>query len=125
MATRYETGNLGEQKTAEFLIRNGYEIVRRNYRIKGGEIDIIAKKDDMLCFVEVKTRAADALVSGEEAVNFNKRRLLIRAAQRFLSEYDEDICGRFDVSAVELSGGKIKSLKYYVSAFDASDYYSK
>ncbi len=122
MATRYETGNLGEQQTAEFLTRNGYEIVCRNYRVKGGEIDIIARKDDVLCFVEVKTRAKNALVSAEKAVNKKKRRLLVRAAQRFLSEYGEDVSGRFDVSAIEVDGNRIVSLKYYVSAFDASDY---
>lgn len=125
MAKIHETGNLGEQKTAEFLERNGYEIIHRNYRIKGGEIDIIARKSDTLCFVEVKTRAVEALVSGEEAVNKNKRRLLVRAAQRFISEYAEDVCGRFDVCVVEVRGNTVESLKYYVSAFDASNYISQ
>jgi len=49
------TGNRGEDKAADFLLRAGYKIVSRNFRTRDGEIDIIAENDDVFCFVEVKT----------------------------------------------------------------------
>lgn len=121
MSKQYEKGSFGEDKAAEFLIRNGYKIIRRNYRVKGGEIDIIARKGDTLAFVEVKTREEGSLISGEEAVNLQKRRLIIKTAQRFMSEYEDEADGRFDVCSIVTKGDTIVSLKYYVSAFDASE----
>ena len=120
MESKRSRGNFGEDYVAEFLLRHDYEIIRRNYQIRGGEIDIIAKKNDVLAFVEVKTRTTGALVSGEEAVTSGKRKLIIRAAERFLSEYNEAICGRFDVAAVDIDNGKVVKLRYYPNAFDAS-----
>ncbi len=92
--------------------------------MRGGEIDIIAKKDDTLCFVEVKTRHEGAMVSGEQAVTPKKRRLIIRAAEKYMLDYREkngEIGGRFDVCAVTLENGKVKNASYYKGAFDASD----
>lgn len=119
--TSKQIGYYGEEYVCSFLIKNGYEIVKRNYQIKGGEIDIIAKKGEMLCFVEVKTRKQNSLISGEEAVTPSKRKLLIRAAKRFLIEYVEEINGRFDVAVVETDNDLIKKLRYYPNAFDASE----
>lgn len=122
-ADKQETGAFGEEYVAEFLKRHGYEIVKRNYRVKGGEIDIIAKKGDMLAFVEVKTRRFGALTSGEQAITSSKKKYLIRTAKRFLSQQDEGLCGRFDVAAVVMDkdNKRVADLKYYVSAFDASE----
>ena len=52
MSTR-DTGNIGESLTAYYLERSGYKILRRNYTVKGGEIDIIAEKDGVIAFVEL------------------------------------------------------------------------
>ncbi|MCD8096248.1 MAG: YraN family protein [Ruminococcus sp.] len=116
-------GNAGEAAVAKFLENNGYEILARNYTVKGGEIDIIARKDDHLAFVEVKTRKADAMVSAERAITAKKKRFIIKTAQlyysRYKKEYGEAIC-RFDVAAVTMENGSVKHVKYYVSAFDAS-----
>lgn len=119
MTTR-SIGNTGEQAVCDFLLRNGYEIVKRNYTVRGGEIDIIAKKNDIYAFVEVKTRKAGALTSGEEAITPSKKKHLIYAAQRFYASLDEEASCRFDVAVVTLERGRISKLKYYVSAFDAS-----
>ncbi len=92
--------------------------------MRGGEIDIIAKKDDTLCFVEVKTRRGGAMVSGEQAVTPKKRQLIIRAAEMYMLDYREkygEIGGRFDVCAVTLENGKVTNASYYKAAFDASD----
>lgn len=121
MADIHEKGRIGEDFTARLLQSKGYEILCRNYRIKGGEIDIIAKKDDMLAFVEVKTRSEGALVTGEEAITLRKKKLVVKAAERFMSEYETEVDGRFDVCAVEIKDDRVVAYKYYPSAFDASN----
>ena len=120
MENRREIGSAGENAVCAFLQSNGYTIRDRNYTVRGGEIDIIAEKNDVIAFVEVKLRKAGALVSGEEAVGFSKKRHLIYAAERYMQSLGEEKSARFDVASVEVQkNGKLK-LKYYVSAFDAS-----
>ena len=76
-----ETGNFGEKVTAFYLEKKGYVILMRNYCIKGGEIDIIAVKDDIIAFVEVKTRTPESMASGFEAVTNKKKKLIISISQ--------------------------------------------
>lgn len=118
--SKRDIGYAGETAVCKFLRKNGYEILKRNYTVRGGEIDIIAKKNDCIAFVEVKTRKLDAFQSGEEAVTKSKQKRIIKTAQRYFSLLDEPCSGRFDVAVVEMSGEEIKKIKYYVSAFDAS-----
>ena len=113
-------GDIGERATADFLLRNGYEILKRNYTVRGGEIDIIARKGSVTCFVEVKTRKHDPLTSGEDAITKAKKNHLIYAAQRYLDRLGEPCSARFDVAVVEHENGRVKKVRYYVSAFDAS-----
>jgi putative endonuclease len=70
-------GKSGEDRVAAFLRSKGYKIVKRNYQCRVGEIDIIAERREYIVFVEVKTRKAGSLVSGEEAVNFKKQERII------------------------------------------------
>ena len=120
--TTRETGNIGEEAVAEFLKAHGYEILERNFTVRGGEIDIIAFKEGRLVFVEVKTRSPDALSAGERAVTKRKRSFLLRAAgiyyRRYRTEKGEAIC-RFDVAAAVVKDGRIIKVRYYVNAFDA------
>ncbi len=118
--TKREIGNIGETAVCKFLKQNGYEILDRNFTIRGGEIDIIAKKDNVIAFVEVKTRKVDTIQQGEEAVNKTKQQHIIKAAKSFFETLDDGFSGRFDVAVVEISGDYVKKIKYYVSAFDAS-----
>lgn len=114
-------GNSGENEVCEFLKRHGYEIVKRNFTIRGGEIDIIARKDNVIAFVEVKTRKPDALSSGEEAVTYSKKKLIIKAAEAYIMKFGTDDCTyRFDVAVAIMENAKILKLKYYAGAFDAS-----
>ncbi|MBR1423877.1 MAG: YraN family protein [Ruminococcus sp.] len=113
-------GSIGENAVCAFLVRHGYEITDRNFTVKGGEIDIIARKGEMLCFVEVKSRREDPLTEGEVAVDTAKRRHIIYAAQRYLERIGREYDCRFDVAVVTLKENTVSHLKYYVSAFDAS-----
>lgn len=117
--TRREIGNTGEDFTAEALRKNGFEIIERNFRIRGGEIDIIAKKGSILHFVEVKTRKSGALTTGDDAVNARKRELLIRAAKEYLKRTETDCSCVFDAAIVTASGSKITGFRYIPRAFTA------
>ena len=118
--TYREIGDGGEEATANFLLKNGYEILKRNYTVRGGEVDIIAKKNDVIAFVEVKTRGKNPIVTGENAITKSKKQLIIKTAERFLLTLNEPCNCRFDVAVVEAKEMKVVRLKYYVSAFDAS-----
>ena len=104
--------NLGahaEEKAQEFLKSNGYKILRRNYKTKLGEIDIIAKDKDTLCFVEVKCRSSDRFGSGFEALNGRKQRQISKAALIYLKENKLlDRKARFDVVSLDNSGTEEK-----------------
>lgn len=117
---RRKAGNIGEDAVCGFLVRHGYEIIKRNFTVRGGEIDIIAEKADTIAFVEVKTRTIGSMTSAEEAVDLRKQRLIIRTAQAYLQNAAQPLQCRFDVATVETEGGKVKKLRYYVNAFDAS-----
>ena len=118
-----EVGLLGEELVAFYLERSGYKILRRNYRIRGGEIDIIAASDEFIAFVEVKTRREGAMVSGFEAVGHRKKMLIIRTALRFLSEFPSDLQPRFDVAEVTVRDGRVRKLKYLDGAFDTEGFF--
>ena len=117
---RRKAGNIGEDAVCGFLVRHGYEIIKRNFTVRGGEIDIIAEKADIIAFVEVKTRTIGSMTSAEEAADLRKQRLIIRTAQAYLQNVAQPLQCRFDVATVETEGGKVKKLRYYVNAFDAS-----
>lgn len=118
LLNKSETGRLGEELTAYYLSRSGYKILRRNFRIKGGEIDIIAAKDGVIAFVEVRTRDVSALAEGAVTVDARKRRLIIRAALEYSYRYPHDMQPRFDISQVTVKDGKITRLRYFPDAYD-------
>ena len=98
MTDNRKKGNMGEDAAAAYLTRKGYEILDRNYRIRDAEIDIIAKKDGVIVFVEVKLRKNSSLGSPAEAVNAAKQRKIISAAEGFIAKNNiTDTDFRFDV----------------------------
>lgn len=117
---RRKAGNIGEDAVCGFLVRHGYEIIKRNFTVRGGEIDIIAEKADIIAFVEVKTRTIGSMTSAEEAVDPVKQWRIVQTAQAYLQNAAQPLQCRFDVAVVETEGGKVKKLRYYVNAFDAS-----
>lgn len=94
-------GQQGEEIAAKFLTKNGYQVVTRNYRWARGEIDIVARKRNMLVFVEVKTARARTFGAPETWVDERKQQQIGQVALRYLQEkeIDEMDC-RFDVVAV-------------------------
>ena len=117
---------MGELAVSYYLEYLGYQILKRNFRVKGGEIDLIASKEDILCFVEVKTRKLNAAESGAEAVNFRKQRLIIRAAYQYLEKNsisEEDWYFRYDVAEVVTLHDRIIDINYLENAFDETDFH--
>ncbi len=95
-------GAAGEEKAVIYLKEKGFQIIRQNYRRKTGEIDIIAVKENILSFIEVKYRQNDLYGSPAEAVTKQKQQKIIRTAQWFLNEnpqYGNMQCS-FDTIAV-------------------------
>ncbi len=78
---KLDEGNRGEEIAAKYLTDNGYKIIARNFRIRGGEIDIIAIDGDILAFIEVKTRTSNQFGTGLEAIGFWKLKALVKTAQ--------------------------------------------
>ncbi len=117
-----EVGRLGEEAVCKYLADRGYSIVERNYRIKGGEIDIIADNGDFIAFVEVKSRKPDSMVSGFEAVNKRKRSLIIKTAADYCCKHPSMLQPRFDVAQVIISGEKVLSIDYITNAYDTTGY---
>ncbi|HOV41406.1 MAG TPA: YraN family protein, partial [Oscillospiraceae bacterium] len=72
-----EMGRLGEEAVCRLLSGKGFKIVSRNFTVRGGEIDIIAESDEIIAFVEVKTRKADSMLNGFESVTKSKQRLIV------------------------------------------------
>lgn len=98
MRTTKQIGDLGEDIAARYLMRKGYRIRERNYRAMHGEIDIIAEKDGMVIFVEVKTRTNMKYGTPAEAVNAQKQRMLLKTAYAYLK--GAACAVRFDVIEV-------------------------
>ncbi len=111
------TGALGEQRTAKYLEERGYEIVARNFRCRFGEIDIIAKNDRYLAFVEVKTRDVDGLGHPFAFITPAKQRKVVRAAQYYLQRFPTALQPRFDAAAVYTEAGRAERIEYLENAF--------
>lgn len=96
------TGRRGEETAALWLRREGYDICARNWRSGRYELDIIARKQNCLHFVEVKTRRADGLTPPEQALTPAKCRALVRAAALYMAEHESAEEPRFDLAAVDM-----------------------
>ena len=111
------SGRAGEEHIAQWLVDHGYEMVARNYHSRYGEIDLIAQKAPYLCFIEVKTREENSLVSPFEAISPTKQRKIFLTALEFLQKHPIDLQPRFDAAAVILHRGKIVGEQYLENAF--------
>ena len=105
--SRQRLGALGERLAARHLANNDYSILQTNYRSKSGEIDIVAEKDGMLVFVEVRTRTGTGAGSPEESITESKRDHLIDAAQEYLQAHNaENRDWRIDLVAVQFDSSR-------------------
>lgn len=98
-----DLGDFGEDSAANYLVHKGYRIISRNYNVRGGEIDIIAEKNSVISFVEVKTRSSSVYGMPAEAVDKKKMQHMRKAAERYLSEHPFDGDISFDVIEVYAS----------------------
>ena len=103
---RKRTGELGEKAAAEHLIKQGYVILQTNYRCSSGEIDIVAREEDSLAFVEVRTKRSQNFGTPEESITPTKQAKLVELADIYLQEHgNPDQPWRIDVVAVEIGPG--------------------
>lgn len=103
MSTTWELGQNGEELAADYLMKQGYRILHRNWNLhKGCELDIVATKDNQLHFIEVKTRSRVSDVYGrpEQAINDAKLRNIVRAIYRYQNIYHLDMEMHIDAIGV-------------------------
>ncbi|MEO9952535.1 YraN family protein [Nonlabens sp.] len=101
MAEHNELGNEGEELAATHLIKNGYDILVRNYTYLKGEIDIIARKKDVIVVVEVKTRSTPDFGDPQDFLKPGQIQRLVATANHFVENLiDEDVEVRFDIVAI-------------------------
>ena len=105
MARTTDAGNAGEAFVAGRLERAGYRVIARNWRIRGGEIDIVALDGETLVFVEVKVRTAGGVVLADDSLDARKLGRLMRAAEMFVERHPEHIdrIWRVDFVAITLA----------------------
>ena len=97
-------GFLGESRAVKFLKKGGYEILHRNFRCPFGEVDIIAQKEDVLCFIEVKTRSNDYFGEPNQAVDRTRQRRYINSARYYFTDREIDCTVRFDIIEITKAG---------------------
>lgn len=111
------TGAPGERYAAEYLETHGFKILERNFRCRYGEIDVVARNNSYLIFLEVKTRGENAISDPLEAISSAKQRKLIRAAECYLQGHPTALQPRFDAAAVRTRKGVPISIQYVKNAF--------
>jgi putative endonuclease len=113
-----QTGDRGEDIACDFLLKNNYEIVERNFRFGHGEIDIVAKHNDILVFVEVKTRKNLEFGVPELAVTKSKQKQIRKIAEAYLYEKNiADLDCRIDVLAILLKKNLPPEINHIENAF--------
>lgn len=118
---RHSLGKLGEDLACAELRRQAYEILETRYRTRFGEIDIVARHDDAIVFIEVKTRASCEFGYGAEAVTRQKQRRVTQMAVDFLARRGlHDVPCRFDVVAIEMTDGR-PLVEVFADAFEADE----
>ena len=103
MAEHNELGKLGEELAVEFLQKEGYEILETNWTFQKAEIDIIAKSENILAIIEVKTRSSLDFGLPQDFVKPKKIQLLVKAVNEYVISNNLDIEVRFDIIAITAS----------------------
>jgi putative endonuclease len=100
MAQHNELGKRGEEMAVAHLLATGYEIVARNFIFQKAEVDIIARKDNILAVIEVKTRSTPDFGDPQEFVKKKQIKQLVKAIDHFVNEHKLDVEVRFDIIAI-------------------------
>ena|SRR5690606_8695614 len=121
---RRKTAQRGEDEAAAFLRAAGWTILDRNWHCRGGELDIVAQKDDTVAFVEVRTAAYHPERRPEDSVRGIKRHRVVKAAQAWLAQHPQrNVMLRFDVVGIEIGTDRSTTLRHYPAAFTADILY--
>jgi putative endonuclease len=113
MLTTKQIGAFGEHKACLYLERHGYQIMETNWRFKRYEIDVIATFEDLLIFIEVKTRSDNDVSKPEAAVTRTQWGNIARAAGVYMARNDYDWEVRFDIVAVTLLPNETQAIKHF------------
>ncbi len=116
MAKHNELGKKGEQLAVDFLLKNNYEIVERNYRFDKAEVDIIAKKDSILAIVEVKTRSTADFGNPQDFVKPKQIQRLVKAVDEYVTVNGLEVEVRFDIIAIVKEGTRF-NIEHLENAF--------
>ena len=116
MAQHNEFGQISEDRAAAYLMARGYTIRDRNWRVGHKEIDIIAQKDGVIVFIEVKARKSDRYGDAIEAVNDQKIRKLVTAAHAYVRYHRIDLPTRFDIISITGEPGR-QTVEHIEEAF--------
>jgi len=113
MAQHNQLGTQGEELAVDFLLKNGYNILERNYRFDKAEVDIIALKDNILAITEVKTRSTIDFGNPQDFVKPKQIQRLVKAVDEYVTTNNLDVEVRFDIIAIikEGKGFKIEHLE--------------
>ncbi len=116
MAEHNELGKEGEKMAREYLIEKGFKIIDTNWRFGSDEIDIVAKYNNYMVVVEVKSRKSSFIAEPEIAVNKAKQKFLIRAAQQYAVQRNVEEEIRFDIVSIVMGNDK-PIIKHIEDAF--------
>ena len=110
---RKTLGDMGEELAKAHLKKKGYKLIEANYRCHPGEIDIVARQNDCLVFVEVRTRSTLEYGTPEESLSHTKRQHMIKSAYHYLQNHQKlPENWRLDLVAVELdTDNKLKRIE--------------
>lgn len=108
MAQHNDLGKEGEDLAVAFLIKKGYQIIERNWRFKKAEIDIIAKKENTLIMVEVKTRSTSYFGDPQEFIKPKQKQMLINAIDEYVVSKSLDVNVRFDFIGIIINEKETK-----------------
>lgn len=115
--SRRSLGELGERLAAQHLQAKGYRIVRRNYRTREGEVDIIAERGGVLVFVEVRCRRGERMGAAVESLSAAKKRRMVALAEAYEAGEMGSGGRRVDVIALDFDErGKLLSLQHVEGA---------
>ena len=113
MAQHNELGNKGEELAVDFILKKGYIIVEENYRFDRAEVDIIAKHNNVLAVIEVKTRYSKDFGNPQDFVKPKQIQRLVKAVDEYVTVNNLDVEVRFDIIAIvkEEKGFNIEHLE--------------
>ena len=110
-------GAYGEHLAAKFLRDDNYIIRAANFKTYNGEIDLIAEKNNIICFIEVKTRQIGGITAPADAVNIHKQENIKSVASVYLNKYGNGLEHRFDIIEVFLDGKQVEKINHLKKAF--------